>query len=122
MRRINPRNIINLLSEEFAAHVSTSTSVGDRLLADGIVQLIHQCMEAPSFDFEIEEILEISGRPKPDEEDEDTEPVRDPLSESQLKEALQYYRSTASGTRPLSSMMNRHKYIKGKHHIRQIVR
>jgi hypothetical protein len=121
MRRINPRNIINLLSEEFAAHVSTSTSVGDRLLADGIVQLIHQCMEAPSFDFEIEEILEISG-PSLMRKMRTPSQVRDPLSESQLKEALQYYRSTASGTRPLSSMMNRHKYIKGKHHIRQIVR
>jgi hypothetical protein len=89
MRRLNPRNVLKLLSEEFASHVPTPFSVGDRLLADGIAQLIRQCMEAPSFDVEVEEILEISGRPK-DDEDNRKEQIRDPLSEKQLQEALQY--------------------------------
>jgi hypothetical protein len=56
MRRLNPRNILNLLLGEFAAHAQTPVSIGDRLLADGITQLIRQCMEAPSFELEVEEI------------------------------------------------------------------
>jgi hypothetical protein len=123
MRRINPHNVLSLLSEKFAAHTPTPVSAGDRLLADGIEQLIEQCMEAPSFDIEMEEILEISGRPKDiDDTDNSKEHVRDQLTEDQLEQALQYYRSTSSHTRPLSSMMNRHKYIKGEHHMQQILR
>jgi hypothetical protein len=122
MRRLNPRNILNLLLGEFAAHAQTPVSIGDRLLADGITQLIRQCMEAPSFELEVEEILEISGRPKDDEDAGSKEPVRDPLSEEQLEKVLRYYRSTTSGTRPLKSMNNRYKYIKGDNHIRQLLR
>jgi len=122
MRRLNPRNVLNLLSEEFAAHNATPVSVGDRLLANGIAQLIRQCMEAPSFDVEIEEILEIPGRPKDEEDAASKEPVRDPLTEEQLEKGLQYYRSSSTGPRSLSSMMNRLRYIKGQHHIQQILR
>ena len=78
-------------------------------------------MDAPSFDVEMEEILEISGRPR-DETDNIAGPVRDPLTEEQLKEALQYYRSSSTGTRQLSAMMNRFRYIKGAHHIQQLTR
>ena len=42
----NPRNILNLLLAEFATHAPTPVSVGDQLLADGIAQLIRQCMDA----------------------------------------------------------------------------
>jgi hypothetical protein len=121
MRRLNPRNILDLLSQEFIAHKTTAISIGDRLLADGIAQLIRQCMEAASFEIEIDEILELSGRPK-DDEDESQEQMRDPLSESQLQEALLYYRSSSTRTRTLSSMMTRHRFIKGQHHIRQMLR
>ena len=79
-------------------------------------------MEAPSFDVEIEEVLEISGRPKDEEDADSKEQVKDPLTEDQLKEALQYYRSSASGTRLLSAMSNRFRYIKGPHHIQQLLR
>jgi hypothetical protein len=122
MRRLNPRNVLNLLTVEFAAHVPTPVSAGDRALADGILQLIRQCMEAPSFDVEIEEILELSGRPKADAAAESKEQVRDPLTEDQLEEALKYYRSSSTGTRLLSAMSNRFRYIKGEHHMRQILR
>ena len=79
-------------------------------------------MDAPSVDIEIEEILDYSGRPKDEEGVVSKELVKDPLTEDQLKEALQYYRSSASGTRLLSAMMNRFRYIKGPHHIRQMLR
>lgn len=122
MSRLNPRNVLNLLLQEFAVHKPTTISVGDRLLADGIAQLVRQCMEAPSFDVEIEEILEVSGRPKDDDEEHSNDLVRDPLTEAQLAEALQYYRSSSTGTRKLTAMMNRFRYIKGQHHIQQLIR
>jgi hypothetical protein len=94
----------------------------DRHLADGIAQIIRQCIESPSFVFEVEEVLEPGDRPADGEGEDSKGRELDLLTEKQLEEALPYYRSTASGTRTVSSMHSRYRYITGEHHIRQLLK
>jgi hypothetical protein len=125
MSGINPRNVINLLEEEFGHYQRTATTLNDRLLADGIAQLIRQCVEAPAFSVECEETLELGdGHTEEEELDDGAKRTRevDPLSEEQLEECLQYYRSTKTHTRTLQSMNAKYRYFKGAHHLRQMFR
>jgi hypothetical protein len=46
----------------------------------------------------------------------------DHLSEEQLKSALDYYRSSRTHTRELGAMKHNFRFIKGQHHIQQMLR
>ncbi|KAK6044285.1 tc5 transposase [Cooperia oncophora] len=40
-----------------------------------------------------------------------------PIPEDMIKRAIEFYRETDKGSRPLSAMMNRFRWIKREHHI-----
>jgi hypothetical protein len=128
MKNINPTNVLALLSKELAEYPASTVTREDIDFAEVIARVIKQCASSDST-FGTETVLELCDTWCRDDEEEESEPVPgdmsaasgEGLSESQLKEALEFYRSSRTGTRILSSMNKKFRFIKGPQHIRQLL-
>jgi hypothetical protein len=124
MDHFNPANVIALLAKEFPDCSYTDITEKEEKVARKLAALIRECC---SYEMAIDTqvVLELDDSHEPEDEFEkedsdDEEATIDQLSDDQLEQALQHYRSTATGTRPLSSMHKKFRFVKGLHHIRQI--
>lgn len=131
MNHINPANVIVLLTKEFSAYKATNTTELDLKVAQELGRLIREFVSSYELAIESRIILELDEKivwkENEESEESDGEDDEDPLftenlSEHQLEQALAYYRSTSSGTRTISSMNKRYRFIKGPHHIQQLLR
>lgn len=130
MKKINPANVLTLLLDDFIDWKPSSTNEEERELAEKLAQILKDAASlrhlGHNTEFELVVDHDESNSVQEDSDDEEKGVnkafEKDPLSEDQLKQALNYYRSTKSGTRTLASMMKTFRYIKGQHHIRQLLR
>jgi hypothetical protein len=123
MRNINPKNIVELIQLEFADYTSSEASHQDRRLASEICELIRTSMSSGGITIESLSSLDVDEETYDDNSLEgDVIPsVKITLTEDQLKQALDFYRSSRTGTRTTASMMNRFRFIKSNAQIHQIL-
>jgi hypothetical protein len=122
MSRINPRNVLDLVIEDFIDHTPSAITAYDRELAADITRLLKDCTGAGGYVIDREEILEDadSDEESDGEPEQTSERVTFTLPEADLKKGLEFYRSSTTGTRSLSSMAHNTK-IKTQNQLHQML-